>query len=349
MSNASQQLTSEYLKKVISKENTKKPPREITFESDYLTSRFRTTDTPPGAVAEYIGSDNFSIEWSRRQYFEIDNGRLQEPLLYPAIYDVMTNSAFPAVVNLERLGPAGVVFERVEEGGEVKFASVTGSSISIPIYQYAVGIQYTKRLFMFNELWNLGLVEREAGIAYNALLNHVHLSPIINHSYGAANTTPASTSGTTLEEKVTRTIENAMVASVDDTTNPRYGPYVILCSSGSEFLIRRALTYVPQQSFSYQTPAILDNIQNIIVYNGWTGTRGIKETTYPGVTAPTCFLIDIGRRDRHFKSLWKQDLQMTMGNPDVSRFIMEQSVWDVWFGMYADPTGAVQKITLPTS
>lgn len=344
-------LINEFDSKIISKETllAKAKQRKIELSGDYLTSRFRTDNLPQGAVAEYIGTDNFSVEWSRRQYYEIDNGRAQEPLLYTAIYDVMVNSAFPAVVNLERLGPAGVVFERIEEGGEVKFASVSGSSISIPIYQYAVGIQYTKRLFMFNELWNLGLVEREAGIAYNALLNHIHFNPIITHTYTAPNITTASTVGATLEEKVTRTLENAMVASVDDAVNPRFGPYVLLCGSGSEFILRRALTGVPQQSFAYQTPGVMDRIQNIIVYNGWTGTRGLKSTTYPGVTSPTCYLIDIGRRDRHFKSLWKQDLTMTTGNPDVSRFIMEQSVWDVWFGMYADPTGAVQRITLPTS
>jgi len=50
-----------------------------------------------------------------------------------------------------------------------------------------------------------------------------------------------------------------------------------------------------------------------------------------------------------FQSYIKIPLRMTMGNPDVSRFIMAQNIYDTHFGMFADPTRAVQKITLPTA
>jgi hypothetical protein len=37
------------------------------------------------------------------------------------------------------------------------------------------------------------------------------------------------------------------------------------------------------------------------------------------------------------------------GDPDNSRFIVGDDIWDTMFGVYASPAGAVEEITLPTS
>lgn len=300
-----------------------------------------------GTVVE-ITSDAFAAAFYERQRFEVNEGREEEPTLFEPIYSIVSDSTLPRNVSVNRLGPAGVVFEEVVEGGEVKFATVGQSTYSVQIKHYGVGIEYTKDLVIFNELWNLGVVERAMGRAANALLNHLHLYPIINYTYPSANLTPASSEGTGVIEHTIRTLEDAVIAGEEDTANRRPGPYVLLISPADRFKIERALTGVPQQGTQVQS-SVIDGIDTIIAYNGWTGTRGHKTVTYPGVPSGTAFLISIARRIEDFQSYEKQGVEPTTGNPDVSRFILEQTVWDFYRGIYANPLAAVEKITLPTS
>lgn len=303
-------------------------------------------------VHEFIGSDNFAAAFYERQRYEVDSGRDEEPLIYTSFYSITEDATLPANVPVNRLGPAGVVFEKVEEGGEVKFASVGQSNFSVPIYQYAFGLQYTKRLVLFNELWSLPEVERQAGTALNALLNNIHIAPILMQTYGANNQTLGSSltfdANATLPEKYLRTLEQSIVDSVGDATNPRRGPYVLLVSTANLFTAERALTVVPQQGITQQSSAV-SRVNTLVGYDGWTGNRGEKIISYSGVPAGKAYLIDQGLQRRHFRSYVKQGLQRENGNPDVSRFILEQSVWDIWLGSYTDALGGVQEITWPTA
>ena len=317
-----------------------------------MEQRILDANGAPAVVHEFIGSDNFASAFYERQRYEVDAGRDEEPLIYPAFYNITTDPTLPANVPVYRLGPAGVVFEKIEEGGEVKFATVGQSNFSVPIYQYGFGIKYTKRLVMFNELWSLAEVERQAGTALNALLNHIHINPVLSYAYTAANQTDGTgltfDTNATLPEKYLRTIEEAITNSVGDTTNPRRGPYALLCSTANLFTAERALTVVPQQGITAQSSAVA-RITTLAAYDGWTGSRGDKSVTYSGVTNGKAYLIDLGLRNRHFRSYVKQGLQRETGNPDVSRFILEQSVWDTWFGSYTDSAGGVEEITWPTA
>lgn len=299
-------------------------------------------------VYEFIGNDDFGTEWVTRQRYEVDSGRDMEPILYLPLYNPIRDSNLPKTINIYSLGPAGVVLEDIEEGGEVKFATVTSSSKTVTMVHSGVGLEYNKDLFIYNELWGVPIVERQVGIAYNARMNHAHLYPFIAYSYAAANQTAASSTGSTLVEKYLRTIEDAITNSKADTTNPRRGPYVLLISSSQEFMVERALQRVPQVGVTLQSSAI-SAIRDVIVYDGWTGTRGKKATTYSGVSSGTAYLIDLAYRDRYLQSFIKQDLQAAMGNPDVSRFIREQVVWDTYFGVYSSPIAVAEEITWPTS
>ena len=306
-----------------------------------------------GAVAEFIGTGNFAHQFYERQGYEVDAGRQSEPLLYTALYAITTDTTLPRNVTIYTLGPAGVVFEEVVEGGEVKFVSIGEGSKVVSLKHYATGIQYTKDIFKFNELFRLANFERQFGVAYNALMNHIHFSPILNYAYTATNQTNGTTlttfrQGASMPEKYLRTLEKAMTDGVLDAKNPRRGPYILVCNTADVFTFERALGRVQQEGFDLQSSA-LSRVQAIIEYNGWTGTRGLKTTTYAGVPSGKAYLVDIGNKNYDFQSLVSQPLQMTMGNPDISRFIMEQNVWDTYFGVFADPVRAVQEITLPTA
>lgn len=304
--------------------------------------------TKQGTVVEFIGTGDFASQFVERQRYEVDAGRDLEPLLYTPLYNVVEDSSLPRNVTVYRLGPGAVVFEEVTEGGEVKFTTVGESTYSVPIRHWATGLEYSKDIVIYNELWGIPIVERQAGTAWNALLNNLHFSPILSYAYAAANQTAASAVGSSLVEKYLRTIEDAITNSVADTTNPRRGPYALLCSTSNLFMIERALQRVPQEGFTLQSSAI-GRIQNVIAYDGWTGSRGALSTSYSGVTAGTAYLIDTGLRDRNFGSYVKQGLQRSGGNPDVSRFILEQVIWDSYLGVHADPIAAVEEITWPTS
>ena len=297
-------------------------------------------------IYEFIGTGDFGTEWNTRRRYEVDAGRVEVPVLYTPLYDVINDASLPQHVPVSAIGPAGVAFEEVFEGGEVKFMSVGGSERTVSIRHFGVGLEYSKDLVIYNQLWSVAIAERQVGRAYNALMNYLHLNPILAATYGAANQTAAVTTGATDEEDVILTLQAAMTAARTDTTNPRPGPYALLISSANNFQIERALTRVPQVGTTRQSSAI-DAIQAVIAYDGWTGTRGNKTISYSGVASGKAYLIDLSNRSMFFQSYVKQGLDQAMGNSDVSRFILDQIVWDCYQGVYANVLAATEEITLP--
>lgn len=338
--------------KVISKELLAKPSKPIARLKARDGKLIRLEDhirpvangENKGVIAEFISSDTFSQSFKTRQVYEVNAGREQEPLLYTSIYNVVSDPSLPEILDVLSLGPAGVVLEKITEGGEVKFMTVGESTRTIRQIQYGVGLQYTKRMAIFNKIWEMAFIERQVGVAYNALMNHLHLYPIISYAYAAANQTAAVTSGDTGIEDIILTIQAGMTTAKADK---RRGPYDLLISSANELAVRQALLFRLQDSGG-ATPPGLDQIQNIIVYDGWTGTRGAKETSYPGVTANKAYLISKQYKDQDFQSWEKQGLQDVQGEADHSRFILEETIWDCFIGVYANPVVAVEEITLPS-
>jgi len=331
----------------ISKQRLAKQADKLAFPNDLrLKDKVRQVKTEDGVVYEFVGSDSFGTEWNERRRYEVDAGRDMEPILYTPIYSEIRDASLPRNVPVYRIGPGGVVFEEVLEGGEVKFSSVSSSDFTVAIKHYGAGLEYSKDLMVFNELWQVPIVERQAGIAYNALMNHIHFSPILDATYAAANQTAANTAGDSTVEDYMLTIEDAITNSRTDTSNPRRGPYALLVSSAQELTVEKALTREVQQGLALQS-RVIDSIQTVIAYDGWTGTRGLLETTYSGVTSGTGYLINLGYRDQDFQSYIKQDLLQDGTQDDITRFLM-QVVWDTYFGAYANPTAAVEEITWPT-
>jgi hypothetical protein len=302
----------------------------------------------PLTAAEFIGSSSFAAAFTERQRYEVDAGRDEEPILYAPLYTIVEDANLPEVINVNTLGPAGVIFDEVKEGGEAHFVTVGEGNYSITIKQYAAGIEYSKKLFMFNQTWQFPAIERQFGTAHNALMNHIHLYPIISAAYAAANQTAANgTTGVPKEEVYLLTIEDAITNSINDTTHPRRGPYDLLCSTANVFMIERALKRRIQDGIDIQSSAI-NKIRNIIAYDGWSGTRGKKTVTYTGVTAGKSYLVSGQYRATDYQSYVKQGLQSQRGDGDLSRFIVEQVIYDSWFGMYANPLASVEEITWPT-
>lgn len=325
----------------------RKPQREFP-ENFRFQDHGKVVKEGAKTIVEFIAAGGFADAFYSRQMYEVDAGRDEEPLLYNTIYDVMVNADLPKIIPINVLGPGGVVFERITEGGEVKFVSVGESTKSVTLYHYAAGIEYTDELVLFNQSWQFPIIERQFGVAHNALLNHLHFNPILAYSYAAANQTAASSTGTLLEEKYARTLEDAITNAKGDSSNPRRGPYDLLIASADMFTVDRALKLRIQDGANPNAVPAAAFIQNIIVYDGWTGTRGKKSTTYDGVTAGTGYLISKAYSE-DFKGYVKLPLRNQRGDGDLSRFVVEQAMWDTWLGVYANPLRAVEEITWPTS
>lgn len=298
-------------------------------------------------VAEFIGSSSFSRDFVTRQQYEVDTGREEVNLLYQDIYMVTQSTDLPEFVNIDVMGPTAVIFEEIKEGSEVKFVTIGQSTKALQIKGWGAAIEYTKKLFLFNQTWNFSIAERGFGKAHNALLNHLHFYPILSFAYGSANQTAASAVGATLAEKYLSTLEDAITNAGADTTNPRTGPYDLLISQSDWFMVEHALQRRLQDGIDIRSSAIMQ-IRKVIIYKGWTGQRGKKTVSYPGVTAGKAYLINVPTESMDFQSWVRQDLQSTRGDGDLSRFIIEQVVYDTWLGVYANPEGSVEEITWPT-
>lgn len=300
-------------------------------------------------VAEFIGNDNFSQDFITRQEYEVDAGRQMVPELYQEVYDVQRNSNFPKIVEIDVMGPGGFVFEEILPGGEVKFASMESSDKSVKMRHWGQGIEYDEDIFIYNQTWRLSPIERMVGKAHNALMNHLHFNPILTATLTGDNATAAVTSGSTLVENFLLTIEAAITDSKKDKTNPRPGPYVLLVASDDFFKTEKALMEVPQQGISRQSRSAIGKVRSVVEYDGWSGTRGKKAVTYPGVTAGEAFLVSQAWREFDFQSKIKQDLRRIEGDKNMNRFIIGVDIFDVRLGIFSDPKRSVQKITWPTS
>ena len=110
--------------------------------------------------------------------------------------------------------------------------------------------------------------------------------------------------------------------------------------------VEKALTREVQQGLSEQSRAI-DTIRSVIAYDGWSGTRGKKTTSYSGVSSGTGYLISLQYMGQDCQSYMKQDLMQDGMQEDISRF-MTQIVWDTYFGLYCNPIAIAEEITWPS-
>jgi hypothetical protein len=279
---------------------------------------------------------------------DVDFGREQVPLLYTPIYRRLSNPRFPRLVPIAEFSQARAVFLEHLEGEEVKFGSrIMAAGDGVPIVVYAAGFDgYTIETEAFDETWRLDQFNQALGEAYNALLNHIHLDPIINYNYDSKNTTNAvNTTSLTYLEKIRATIRKGLKHAAQDKnslTGAVRKPTILLANSANQVDITDALSRMVINGTEY---AALSQITTLIFYDGWSITVGDKTYTYDGVPNDTVYLID---PTRYFMELIKQDLTIESGSPDITRLTRAPIAAYAMRGVYASPADAVEKVTLPT-
>lgn len=275
----------------------------------------------------------------RKVVLDVELGREQVQLLYQPIYERIQDANLPRLVDAKWALSGTVVFTEHLEGDEVKFGRLQAEQgPTARIVTYTAGFEYSKEMKDFNEAFSVEILNRGMGEAYNALLNHIHLSPIVGFNYKSANKTSYQGASGDLAwvgvyKTLTKAISDAAVAKRPGT--------VLLASTADQANIEMALRGGHQIEGTIY-PAI-SSIQSVIYYDGWEVTVGKKSYSYAGVTPGKAYLI---RPKRGFKELVKQDLRIEATSGDLSRLIESQIVGYAYRGVYAAVEENVQEISL---
>jgi len=275
----------------------------------------------------------------RKVILDVELGREQVQLLYRPIYERIQDPNLPRVLDAKWALTGTVVFTEHMEGEEVKFGRLQAEQgPTARILTYAAGFEYTKEMKDFNEAFSVEILNRAIGEAYNALLNHIHLYPILSFNYPAANKTAyQGGAGDPAWVGVYKTITKALA----DAAKAKRPGTVLLTSTADQANIEMALKGGHQIEGTVY-PAI-SGIQSVIYYDGWETVVGKKTYSYPGVTPGKAYLI---RPKRGFKELVKQDLRVEATSGDLSRLVESQIVAYAYRGVYAAIEENVQEITL---
>jgi hypothetical protein len=293
-------------------------------------------------ISEMITTSQGSMDLLEKVRIDVAFGLAEIPLLYGPIFERI-NGPFPggAFQIDENTLQADVIFVEKFEGGEVQFGTLRKGAPSVGLIKtYAAGFEWTEDMIEFDQTYSIEMNNRAFGRAYNALLNHLHLSPIIGFTYGGPNTTAFDvTAGASIAEKTHRTFQTAYTASVSAT--PQRRGTVLLASETNRFQIEDALLTPVRDAQGNPFPNV--PIDTIIYYDGETLVRGTDSVVYPGVTTNTAYLIFPQRK---LKELVHHDLRIDIGPADISRLIEGQQVGRARRNAYLNIAESIQKIAL---
>lgn len=276
---------------------------------------------------------------------DLELGREAVPLLYGPIYRRIEDANFTEHVDVAPFTSAQVVFLEHMELEEVKFGTrKIGPKDTVPIITYAAGLQWTEDMVLYDKTWEVSEASRAMGEAYNALLNHLHLYPIISYAYAAKNQTAAVTTEANRVLNIRATIRQGLIDSSQDlntdTRAPRR-PTILLAHSANRWDIEEALQR--QQVGGTIYPAI-GQIDTLIFYDGYSITVGEKTYSYAGVPQDKAYLIE---PQKYYRELVKHDLRVDAAGADLKRLIENAVVGRARRGVIASPANSVQELTLP--
>ncbi|MNW34026.1 hypothetical protein D3C74_109930 [compost metagenome] len=292
---------------------------------------------PVGEMLSLGSAENFK-ELLGKVTLDVELGREKVPLLYKEIYELISDVNLPELLDAKWAMSGAVIFAEHLEGQEVKFGSMRAEEgPTARIVTYSAAFEYTKQMIDFNRTFEIDILNRAMGEGYNALLNHIHLSPIVSFNYKPANkTTFQGKEGEERWVSIWRTLDDATSAA---GTAKRQGS-ILLANSADRNAIETAL-----KGFTYNgtTYAAIQGITTIIYYDGYSITVGKKDYTYAGVKPGKAYLI---RSKRGFKELLKRDLQIETTQGDLSRLVQAQMVGFSYRGVFAAVEENVQEIAL---
>jgi hypothetical protein len=338
-----EQRSRKYAVEMIAHHNGKDIPVTVEFDNGMIMNE-------PIITKEIITATGANA-LAERMVFAIETGRELLPRIYETIYDIRNNPNAPSVVKFTGAVKGNVVFIKRAEGEEVKFGSAKADDKGlVEMVTYSAGFAHTRemRIYTDSNLFDATEYEQATGEANNALLNNIHLAPIVAPvdgagapiAYPAANKQAAVTTGEGTDANTYLTLEAAI--GLSNELNQVPGDFTTILANPSDRLrLERILTGGQISGTTYPS---ISQVDTLVYYKGWKGAVGDKEYSYPGVTAGKIYLI---RTKRQFKSVIKEDMVIEMGSGDVTRGIDKEFVAHTTLAMYAAVFDNVIEITLP--
>lgn len=288
---------------------------------------------PVGEMITSSGLEQFK-DLLRKVVLDVEFGRELQPILYRPVYETLSDANFPRVVDAKWALQGQVVFTEWVEGQEVRFGRLEAvQGPTARILTFAAGFEYTRDIVDFNESFRLEMLNRRIGEAHNALLNDLHLRPIITFGYAAGNTTNyiAPPAGQPAWVGIHRTITEAQKVAA----RAKRPGTILLANSVMRTEIEMALGGGHLiEGTQYRA---LPGINTVIYYDDE------PQFGYTGVAENRAYLI---RPRRGFKELVKQDLRIEAQAGDLTRLVEEQIVAVAHRGVYAAVAENVQEIRL---
>lgn len=300
-------------------------------------------------VGEMLTSRQAREELSAKVVLDVEMGREDVPLLYTDIYDTISDTSLPELLKAKWATRGIAVFTRHIEGDEVKWGALEAESgPTAHLGVWTAGISYTREMEEWNSMWEMEIINRAFGEAYNALLNHLHLSPIVTFDYKKGNVTDAvyikadGTKGAESDNHAYLSLRETLRAAKKDTVTDKRPASVLLVNSADLDDIREAIGSREISGTSY---AATDGFPTVVVYDGYEVTVSQVTHKYEGVRPGEAYYI---RPKKGFKELVKHPLMINTYLGDVSKLEAAQVIAETWRGVVAAVEENVQKIKLPT-
>jgi len=305
-------------------------------------------------LGEMLTSSASRRELLEKVVLDVELGRETVPLLYGPIYERREDSNFPEVFDPKWAQYGVVVFLQHVEGEEIKFGSLRAEEGPVArIVTWAAGFEYTEDMVVYNKTFDMETLNQAMGEGHNALLNHIHMSPIIGYSYTAANTTnpvyvdvegKPTTKAETGDPETAHPIlslRETLKKGIGDSRKKKRQGNVLLVAGTRVDHVQEALESYHVRGTDYPS---LGGISEVIAYDGYDIKVGKKAYSYQGVEDNVAYLI---RPKKGFKELIKHGLMVDAGDGDLSRLVESQVVGRTRRGVYAAVPENVQKISLP--
>jgi hypothetical protein len=322
-------------------------------------------------VGEFLGSSAMVEELAQIVTVQIESGRDEHPLLYKPFYQTISDAGLPRLISSGFQMWADSVWLEHMEGQEVRFGTTRAEQgPTVPIITYTNGFEWDEDVEVYDEGWRVELANKSIGDSYNALLNHLHLQPILSPDYtiatGFGNETAftAAPSGNRIEG-IRLTLRNALQDAAEKVDS--FGrkqpirPTAILTSLGSAYEINDALAlrtdtsaigagtnstdlFLGRQSDTAGPNPSVNQLTTIVAYDGDNMQMGNLRWDYAGPAADEAWLI---MPKHNMFEYVKHDMRVDTERPsDLSRLVIAQMVARTRRGLLAVPESSIWKVQL---
>ena len=274
-------------------------------------------------------------ELIQQAIIDIASEEANHPPLYKEIYEEIKDSSFPQSLEVKDIVGLQTAFGIVGDGEDVPLADFRCEDLgTVHFKTMATGYSVTEEWVAFNQAWKIESANKALGNAHSAILDHIHLVPIINATYDTKSETKkvAVKDGTPLQ-----IVYHSLRQGLKDAMSRRnrhgyiFKPTIALCNSSTALDVMSA---VKGETEKGKTLGTLGMIEKVVVYDGWAGeVNGVKHE-FASPKDNEVFLIE---PKKSFKALVKKELTkleqkgnvLTLSNLEMVQFFIRAVVADV--------------------